>query len=212
MEVDTKTRILDSAQRLFAAHGFDATSLRDITNDAKVNLASVNYHFRTKEDLFCAVYERVIAPTSQRRLALLDEVESSGYVTLERVLDAFFRPIIELSYLPDGRRSESLPLIGRMFLERSELTERIIRSYLRPVGERFLKSLHRLLPEIEHLELVWRFHFMIGAMAHTLAAEPALMLLSDGAANPADVEAVIARLISFNAAGLRAGVLEKSHA
>ena len=48
---DTKERILDAAERLFAAHGFAGTSLRAVTKEAGVNLAAVHYHFGTKEDL-----------------------------------------------------------------------------------------------------------------------------------------------------------------
>ena len=54
-EKSTKKRILDAAEKLFAIHGFDGTSLRAITTEAKVNLASVNYHFQTKEALMDAV-------------------------------------------------------------------------------------------------------------------------------------------------------------
>jgi len=39
---DTATRILDVAERLFVEHGFEATSLRMITQQAEVNLAAVN--------------------------------------------------------------------------------------------------------------------------------------------------------------------------
>lgn len=46
---DTKTRILDAAEKLFAERGFSETSLRLITSKAEVNLASVNYHFGSKK-------------------------------------------------------------------------------------------------------------------------------------------------------------------
>ena len=57
MAIDTKARILDAAERLFADNGYSATSLRDITNEAGVNLAAVNYHFGSKEALLSAVLE-----------------------------------------------------------------------------------------------------------------------------------------------------------
>jgi AcrR family transcriptional regulator len=58
---DTATRILDVAERLFVEHGFEATSLRMITQQAEVNLAAVNYHFGGKEGLYEAVFSRAAA-------------------------------------------------------------------------------------------------------------------------------------------------------
>ena len=49
---DTKSRIIDAAEQLFMEHGFEATSLRSLTAAASVNLAAVNYHFGSKEELF----------------------------------------------------------------------------------------------------------------------------------------------------------------
>ena len=53
--MDTKEKILDAAERLFAEHGFASTSMRDITTEADVNLAAVNYHFGSKLALLQAV-------------------------------------------------------------------------------------------------------------------------------------------------------------
>lgn len=211
MRESTRNRILSAATILFARKGYDATSLRDITTEAKVNLAAVNYHFRSKEDLFCAVIERIIAPTSTRRLALLEELQQAHRISLEGVLDAFFRPIVEVGHLPDGTRAPFLPLLGRFFTERPDLIERVFRTHLFPVGQRYLAILNELLPHLDAVELGWRFHFMIGTLTHTLSAEQFLLSLTDGAANPADVDAVVARMVAFSAGGLRAAVPELAH-
>ena len=78
MAIDTKERILDVAERLFADRGFPATPLRDITSEAGVNVASVNYHFGSKEALLAAVLERRLHPVNARRLELLDAIESAA--------------------------------------------------------------------------------------------------------------------------------------
>ena len=62
---NTKDRILDVAETLFADNGFAATSLRDITREAGVNIAAVNYHFGSKDGLLGAVLERRIAHGEQ---------------------------------------------------------------------------------------------------------------------------------------------------
>src|SRR5256885_16184135 len=71
----TQGRILDAAEALFMEHGFEATSLRQITAAANVNLAAVHYHFGSKEDLFEAVLTRRLDPMNQQRPALLTRFE-----------------------------------------------------------------------------------------------------------------------------------------
>ena len=68
---DTKSRIVDVAEQLFMEHGFEATSLRQLTSSAGVNLAAVNYHFGSKEELFQAVLTRRLDPMNQERIELL---------------------------------------------------------------------------------------------------------------------------------------------
>jgi AcrR family transcriptional regulator len=55
---DTRERILDSAEQLFAEHGFGGTSVRQITEAADANLGAVNYYFRSKEGLYAEVFAR----------------------------------------------------------------------------------------------------------------------------------------------------------
>src|SRR5882724_9695348 len=85
----TQGKILDAAEALFMEHGFEATSLRAITTAASVNLAAVNYHFGSKEELFQAVLTRRLDPMNQARVALLDRFEAEAGevpVSCERIL------------------------------------------------------------------------------------------------------------------------------
>src|SRR5436190_24366511 len=77
----TKERILDAAESLFMEHGFEATSLRSITAAAAVNLAAVNYHFGSNEELFQAVLTRRLAPMNHDRLTLLTALERDAAPT-----------------------------------------------------------------------------------------------------------------------------------
>src|SRR3954467_8212959 len=89
----TKGRILDAAEALFMEQGFEATSLRAITAAADVNLAAVNYHFGSKEELFQAVLTRRLDPMNQERvnlLAALEEASAPAPVPCERILSAMF--------------------------------------------------------------------------------------------------------------------------
>src|SRR5579871_6634654 len=96
--IDTKQKILDTAERLIADQGYAATSLRHIIGEAGVNLAAVHYHFGSKEDLLDELILRKAASVNAERVALLDRFEAeagSTPVSVDKVLRAFFQPMIE---------------------------------------------------------------------------------------------------------------------
>src|SRR3954447_22854602 len=100
----TRDRILDAAEELFMEHGFEATSLRQITTAAEVNLAAVNYHFGSKEELFQSVLTRRLDPMNQERLALLTAYEqrvAPHPLSCEKIMSAMFIPALRLARDPD---------------------------------------------------------------------------------------------------------------
>ena len=76
--IDTRERILDAAERLFMTHGFDGASMRQITGEAAVNLAAVNYHFGSKEALMQEVFRRRLDWLNDERIRVLDEMEEAA--------------------------------------------------------------------------------------------------------------------------------------
>ena len=207
----TKDRILDAAERLFARDGFEATSLRAITAEAKVNLAAVNYHFQSKEALVQAVIGRRMGPVNAQRLALLDAYESAASgepLPLEKIMDAFLRPIVALV---GSQAHEFVPLIGRIYIEPGEFAVRLYTQQFEPMRQRFFPALHRALPDLPPDELAWRLHFSIGALAHTMAASKILELMSRGRCDISDVEGTLARLKTFVMAGLTAPISVEVH-
>src|SRR5204863_2441831 len=117
---DTKTRILDAAEILFMEHGFEATSLRSLTSAASVNLAAVNYHFGSKEELFQAVLTRRLDPMNQERIDLLERVEREvpgKPVTCERILSAMLIPALRLARDEERGGKNFLRLLGRAYAD-----------------------------------------------------------------------------------------------
>ena len=190
---DTKTRLLDAAEKLFGQNGFDATSLRDITTQAQVNLAAVNYHFQSKESLMDAVIERRIEPVNRRRLEMLDAAGPSPSV--EQVVEAFLTPMLMLEALP------AIPLIGRVLSNPSQFVDRVYKKHLMHIVQRFSEALGAALPDLPAEDRFWRLQFMAGSMSHVLALSGILPLLSG---QPFDRQRVMSRLVVFLAAGLRA--------
>src|SRR3982750_3116377 len=93
----TKERILGAAETLFARHGFAGASLRQVTASANVNLAAVNYHFGSKENLINEVFRRRLDALNGHRLQALDVVLTEQRNTLENIPGAFVRPALALS-------------------------------------------------------------------------------------------------------------------
>ena len=208
----TKDRILDTAERLFAHHGVEATSLRAITAEAGVNLAAVNYHFQSKDALMHAVIARRLEPVNRKRLDRLEACEAAaggGPLPLEEVLDALLRPVLELMA---GHGKEFAPMMGRIFTESSELAERIFQRHLSQVAQRFLAAFERALPDLPRTELIWRLQFVMGAVAHTIGGAKLMRAISGGQCDPSDVEGTLRRMESFFLAGFRAPVPEVQHA
>lgn len=197
---DTKSRILDSAEKLFGLNGFEATSLRDITAEAQVNLAAVNYHFQSKESLIDAVIARRIEPVNQGRLEML---EAAGpYPSLEQILTAFLTPVLNQNL------AIVVPLLGRMMADPTQFVERVFKKHLAPVSRRFQDALQVELPSLPPVEVLWRLHFTVGVMVHLMNLSQKLPSLSGGLCDVSDRHALIERVVSFASAGFRVPIRE----
>jgi AcrR family transcriptional regulator len=194
--VPTKDKILDAAEKLFGINGFDATSLRDITAFAQVNLAAVNYHFQTKDSLIEAVIARRIEPVNRKRIEMLDQAGENPSV--EQILRAFLAPLLDLEI------EAVVPLMGRILSNPGQFVERVYKRHLSVVADRFCAALGRALPELPSNEVRWRLHFSIGALTHVLSWGQILPALTDGACSIRDRQALIDRAVRFLAGGFRA--------
>jgi AcrR family transcriptional regulator len=206
-QIDTRERILRAAEALFVDSGFASTSLRMITARAKVNLAAVNYHFGSKEELIREVFGRHLAPLNQARIAYLDRLEAASGgrpLSLEKIIEAIVTPPLLVSRDPLKGGAVFLRLLGRAFSEPTEHMREFLPAQYREVVVRFKQALVQALPHLPEPELVWRMHFMFGAMSYAMAGNDALQLISTCNVEGADdAEAVIRRLVPFLTAGLQ---------
>ena len=214
----TKERILDAAEALFMAHGYEATSLRAITAAAEVNLAAVNYHFGSKEVLFEAVLTRRLDPMNQRRVALLGQLEDAAApapVASERILSALLVPALELARDPERGGGNFLRLLGRAYADPAPFIRRFLAAQYAEMIGRFKTAFGRALPHLPARELSWRLHFLMGALSYTLAGTDALKLIAEiapGDGGASSDELLLARLAPFLLAGLTAPLPDLSAA
>jgi AcrR family transcriptional regulator len=195
---DTKSRILDAAEKLFGINGFESTSLRDITAAAGVNLAAINYHFQTKDSLIDAIVARRIEPVNKRRLELLDA--AGAHPALERILAAFLAPLMQ------EKTEAVVPLMGRILSNPELFVERVFHKHLAPVSQRFVEALSHALPDLPPSEILWRLHFSVGVLTHTMLWGRIFPKITNGICDITDREALVDRAVRFLAAGFRAPI------
>ncbi len=208
----TRTAILDAAERLFAKHGVDATPIRQITHEAGVNLAAVNYHFRTKAHLALEVYARCLGPINEQRLSLLDEAEREAGgdpVPLEKILEALIYPVVRDRVSGHGHEIAFILLMGRSFQEQGPEVSRFVSREFAEIVKRFDDAILRAVPGLTEEDLLWRMSFLIGSLHHSLdiwgryESHPILSIRKARYPKP-DCKEYARRLITFVAAGLRA--------
>lgn len=200
--IETKEKILNTAERLIGEQGYSGTSLRHIIAEAGVNVAAVHYHFGSKEELLDELIERKAAPVNEKRLAWLDRVEAEAgdrAPSLEKVLEAFLLPMAEAA----DRDPQFVRLMGRILSE--GLLQHVVERHFHTVSRRMFAALHHALPDLAEEEFLWRVHFMIGAMAHTMCGQPDT---TGKGGSVGSFEARIRRLIVFLSGGFVAPLPE----
>lgn len=206
-ETDTRQRILDAAEHLFTEQGFEATTLRQITCAAEVNLAAVNYHFGSKEELIREVFRRRLTWLNQQRLQELDRLEAeAGGKPLKpsQILEVFFGVALKMAADTKGGGRSFMRLLGRTYAKPSEFVRGFLAEEYAAVLARFKAALIKALPGVPGEEILWRFHFMLGAMSYAISGTDALHMVDEDALDDRDAEALYARLMSFMLGGLRA--------
>ncbi len=201
---DTRERIVEVAERLFAEHGVEQTSTRAITAAAGVNVAAVNYHFGGRDGLLLAVLDRTIGPLNARRLALLDAAvaEHGDSLGVDELLRAFLLADLEVLAELGAERAQLARFIGRCYAQPSPAVERLIRDQFAEVATRFYSLLTLALPDINFDELEFRMGLIVGVVVNlferaTAGTDGRLV----GVEDPAEA---VERLVAFLAPGLAA--------
>ncbi|WP_309646236.1 TetR/AcrR family transcriptional regulator [Phenylobacterium sp.] len=204
-EAATKAAVFCAAERLFALHGFQNVSVRDITADAGVNLASVNYHFGSKDALLFEIFRRRTAELNRERARMLHEASDrhQGKPPVRDILEALFAPPLRWAS-PENDRRISVQFIIR---SRSEGTLEMREALTKDVSHlaRFADSLIAAMPDVPRETVYWRLHFCLGMVHNNRFAEfDRLHVLSDGATREGDTEGLLKRMLDFAEAGFLA--------
>jgi len=198
----TKDRILGAAEDLFAQHGFAGTSLRQVTSQADVNIAAVNYHFGSKDNLINEVFRRRMDEMTAHRLELLDQALAEYPGQLEPILAAFVRPALAMAQNRNGGGA-FVRVVARAYAEKNDSLRKFLSDHYGHVLRRFGAAISACLPGLGKQDLYWRLDLLIGALTYAMA-DFGLIKRQSGVSEAEHRERAAQELIRFAAAGLKA--------
>ena len=200
----TRHDIVCAAEKLFAEKGFRAMTLRDVTREAKVNLAAVNYHFGTKRALILAVIRSRIEPINDERMKRLNSLlaeHKSAPIPLKCIFDALIGPLFE-GAKKNGPGRGLIPVIGRALTEPTDFMRTLHKEFFAELSAHFIVQLKRSCPTLSDEQLQYRFFLVISTMIGTLIEKGRLESLSFGKLDSTNLD-MIEQLIDFAVAGFK---------
>jgi len=194
----TRVKILDAAEQLFGARGFDAVSLRDITVAAGVTLALASYHFGTKENLFEEVVARrahILCDEREARLARLVRPDT------RTILDAFLAPLFEQAASSDPGWAHYLRVLARLGEDPQWL--QVLSRHFDGTARQFVAALIAAQPKADPGDVTRGFVMMLHMMLTTVSQHARIDRLTDGALRAADLAQAYRVLLDFVTGGLK---------
>lgn len=203
----TKKAILDAAEATFAASGYEGASMRAIAERANVTTALIHYHFDTKDRLYEEIFARrsgAINADRERRLAACLGPDESRRPALEELVDALFRPVLELGHDPARGGAYFARILVGVANSGDPRSVALVRKHYDPIARKFITAFKRALPELADDDAVWGYLFSIGVGMTSMARTGRAAVLSDGLCDDGEVDALVERIVPFIVGGLRA--------
>jgi AcrR family transcriptional regulator len=202
----TRTAILCAAERLYADRGFGDVTLRDIVAEANVNLAAVNYHFGSKDELIAELFVTRSIATNRERLIELKAAEEKGggRAAIDHIPRALVGPPLRGCLGPDREGSTAARFMIRATIESVPPIRRIRNREIDHL-RKFAAAMRRAMPDCSETELYWGLHFALAMAHHTIREKERLMKLSEGKCDLGDVAAIIERVVAVSVMALTGG-------
>lgn len=203
--------ILAAAEELFSTNGFNAVSVRDIAQAAGANPGSVTYHFKTKDGLLLEIYRRHCGPMNHRRAELLQAALRVRDLQdrLEAIVRAYVLPAFSSGSDLAGGGARFTRLRAVMSAEGNEVARKIIAQTFDDTSHAFIDAIHDSLPHVPRTEIVWRSHFLLGALYYSLVTPERVSRLSRGEADGSDPANAIEQLVRATVASFQAPAFEE---
>lgn len=198
-------RILDAAEALFAAHGYDGVTMRQIAQQAGVDVALASYHFGKKLDVFEAAFLRRAQIMNDLRHKALAQVkqEQGEQLNIEHIIAALLKPVQQLQLNSDEGWQHYCALVAYI---NSSATwgKELMHNHFDDLIKEFIEALQQALPEATAEQLHWCYQYLSGAMTLTMANTGRIDRLSAGQCRSDDFATAYDLMIPFFVAGFQA--------
>src|ERR1700739_3168418 len=199
----TRHAILDAAERLYADRGLADVTLAASSPPPNVNLAAVNYHFGSKDELIAELFVTRSLATNRERLTELKAAEEAGggRAGVDAILRARWGPTLRGCLGPDPERSTAARFMIRASIESVPPIRRIKNREIDHL-RKYAAAMRRSHPPVSEVDLYWGLHFAL-AMAHqTIRDSERLTKLSEGSCDLNDVQGIIERIVAVSVMAL----------
>lgn len=204
---DTKLRILDAAERMFADFGYAAASMKTIAAEAGVAQALLHYHFDTKEGLYVKVVERRTGAINSARRTALDRLASQGRGDdLDAILDALFRPALS----QEAGGANYARILAAMSAASTGRDVELVRKHYDAIAHCYIDAIARAVPPHNRAAAAWAYSYAIGALVSQMAHTGRPERLAREEPGQSGIETRLRRLIRFSAAGIRQLMVEEA--
>jgi AcrR family transcriptional regulator len=209
---DTRERLLDAAEQIFAERGFEGASIRAVTQAAGASVSAANYHFGSKEALLRETLFRRVGPLNERRIARLDALEENaggGPIELETIIEAFLRPVFEEHAASVDATNRFRQVAARIYSDPPGIVATMKRELFGPIVTRFVSAISNALPEKTLEEIELGFQLTVGVMVHVISGHLVTTPVTDDGGcecwtSRLSDESVLQQMIAYVVAGLRA--------
>lgn len=193
----TKAAILTAAEKLWSERSFGEVTMRDIVSAAGVNLAAVNYHFGSKDELLAELFVSRTTVLNRERFAELKAAEEAGggRASVDAILHALVGPPLRWCLSPDLQRSAAARFMTRASVETVPPIKKIVDREFRHL-QRFATALRTALPHRNEVDIYWGLHFALAMIRQTITDSERLRKLSGGLCDLNDTDDIIRRIVA----------------
>lgn len=174
----TREKVLDAAERLFAEHGFEGVSIRDIAREAGVSLSVVGFHGGSKDDLFLTIFQRRAETLNHARREALAELRANNGDALTRraILEAYVLPYTRMAWSGDRQWAAYARLIARIATDERWYPR--VRDLFDPIAQEFLAAMVAINPNAPRDRLAMAFVVSVTAMLSVVSSSMRIRTLS----------------------------------